>query len=262
VSNTPKVVGGVTAACAEVATSLYQSVVDQVVPVSSPKAAEMVKLLENTFRATNIAMVNEIALMCERLEIDVWEVIEAAETKPFGFMPFQPGPGLGGHCLPVDPEYLAWKLRTLDYTARFIQLAAEINTGMPAYWVGKVQDALNAAGKPVKNSRIVVLGVTYKRDVPDTRESPALDIISLLLEKGADVSYHDPLCPELSTELFKMDSLTDPELQAGLENADCVLIVTDHTSYDWQRVRDSAALIVDTRNAVGRLSRRRAEANP
>ena len=222
----------------------------------------MVKLLENTFRATNIAMVNEIALMCERLEIDVWEVIAAAETKPFGFMPFQPGPGLGGHCLPVDPEYLAWKLRTLDYTARFIQLASEINTGMPAYWVGKVQDALNNVGKPVKKSRIVVLGVTYKRNVPDTRESPALDIISLLLEKEADVGYHDPLCPVLNTELFTMVSLTDSELQTELEEADCVLIVTDHTSYDWQLVLDNAALIVDTRNAVGRLARREAKANP
>ena len=262
VSNTPKVVGGVTSLCAEVATSLYQSVVDQVVPVSSPKAAEMVKLLENTFRATNIAMVNEIALMCERLEIDVWEVIEAAKTKPFGFMPFQPGPGLGGHCLPVDPEYLAWKLKTLDYTARFIQLAAEINTGMPAYWVGKVQDALNRADKPVNNSRVVVLGVTYKRDVPDTRESPALDIISHLMDKGADVSYHDPFCSSLDTEMFKMVSLLDSELYSRLAEADCVLIVTDHSSYDWQRVRDSASLIVDTRNAVGSLTRRSAKTAP
>jgi UDP-N-acetyl-D-glucosamine dehydrogenase len=255
VSNTPKVVGGVTSLCAEVATSLYQSVVEQVVPVSSPKTAEMVKLLENTFRATNIAMVNEIGLMCEKLEIDVWEVIEAAKTKPFGFMPFQPGPGLGGHCLPVDPEYLAWKLRTLDYTARFVQLAAEINTSMPAYWVGKVQDALNNADKPVNKSRIVVLGVTYKRDVPDTRESPALDIISHLLDKGANVSYHDPFFSALDTDAFKLASLPDSELYSRLSEADCALIVTDHSSYDWQRVLDSASLIVDTRNAVGGLTR-------
>ena len=251
ISNTPKVIGGLTPRCGQVAAALYRQVVREVVPVSSPKAAEMVKLLENTFRATNIALANEIAIMCDRLGVDVWEVIDAAKTKPFGFMPFYPGPGLGGHCIPIDPQYLAWKMRTLNYNARFIQLADEINLGMPLFWVTKIQDALNERDKAVNRANILVLGVSYKRDVADTRESPALDIIDQLLSKGANVTYHDPYVPSVETESFKLTALEDRELERGLAEADCVVIVTDHFSYDWQQVRDKAALIVDTRNALG-----------
>ncbi|MDA1349483.1 MAG: nucleotide sugar dehydrogenase [Chloroflexi bacterium] len=249
--NTPKVIGGVTPECTEVARTLYECVVDQVVPVSSPMVAEMVKLLENTFRATNIALVNEVAIMCDRLGINVWEVIDAAKTKPFGFMPFYPGPGLGGHCIPVDPQYLAWKLKTLNYNARFIQLAEEINLAMPEFWVAKTQDALNDAGKAVKGSNILVLGVAYKRDVPDTRESPALDIIEHLRGKGASVTYFDPHVPEVVTETFRLTSIDRPQLGRGLVESDCVVIVTDHTDFDWAEVRRSAGIIVDTRNALG-----------
>ena len=249
--NTPKVVGGVTPRCTEAASALYQCIVKEVVQVSSPKTAEMVKLLENTYRATNIALANETAIMCDRLGIDVWEVIGGAKTKPFGFMPFYPGPGLGGHCIPVDPQYLAWKMRTLDYSARFIQLADEINLGMPLYWVNKLQDVLNENGKSLKGSEVLVLGVAYKRDVADVRESPALDIIDHLLNKGASVTYHDPFASSVETEEFNMVSLDDGDLDRGLADADCVMIVTDHSWYDWRRVRDKASLIVDTRNALG-----------
>ena len=196
----------------------------------------MVKLLENTYRATNIALANEAAIMCDRLGIDVWEVIGGAKTKPFGFMPFYPGPGLGGHCIPVDPQYLAWKMRTLDYSARFIQLADEINLGMPLYWVNKLQDVLNENGKSLKGSEVLVLGVAYKRDVADVRESPALDIIDRLLNKGANVTYHDPFASSVETEEFNMVSLDDGDLDRGLADADCVMIVTDHSWYDWRRV--------------------------
>jgi UDP-N-acetyl-D-glucosamine dehydrogenase len=192
VRNTPKVVGGVTPACTEVSMALYSTAVDTIVPVSSPTSAEMVKLLENTFRAVNIGLVNEMALMCDKLGIDVWEVIQAAATKPFGFMPFYPGPGLGGHCIPVDPHYLSWKLKTLNYNARFIELASEINTSMPLYVMTKITDALNDEGKAVRGSKVVVLGVAYKRDVNDVRESPALDVLGLLQEKGANVVYNEP----------------------------------------------------------------------
>ena len=252
VRTTPRVVGGVSPRCTEMATSLYASIVEEVVPVSSSQVAEMVKLLENTFRATNIALVNEIGIMCDRLGIDVWEVIEAAKTKPFGFMAFHPGPGLGGHCIPVDPQYLAWKLKTLNYDARFIRLAEEINLSMPLYWVNRTQDDLNAEAKPVRGSRILVLGVTYKRDTGDTRESPALDIIDQLLNKGAFVSYHDPYVPSLATDNYHLASISESDLDQGLADADCVVIVTDHSTYDWERVRERAALIVDTRNALGR----------
>ena len=251
ISNTPKVVGGMTQRCGEMAAALYGSVVQQVVPVSTPAAAEMVKMLENTFRATNIALVNEIAIMCDRLGINVWEVIEGARTKPFGFMPFYPGPGLGGHCLPVDPQYLAWKLKNLNYNARFIQLADEVNMAMPQYWVTKVQDALNALEKSINGSSVLVLGVTYKPDTSDIRESPALDIIELLLEKGARVTYHDPHAPELDTEAYRLTSLGEDELGDALVLADCVMVVTDHSSYDWPDVRRKSRLIVDTRNAMG-----------
>src|SRR5512146_1071494 len=197
--NTPKVIGGITSACAEVAAAWYSGAIKTVVPVSSAEAAEMAKLLENTFRMINIGLVNELAIMCERLGVDVWEVIDAAATKPFGFMKFTPGPGLGGHCIPIDPLYLSWKMKSFNYNARFIELASEINTNMPRFAVGKVQDALNDLGKPVKGSRILVLGAAYKPDIDDLRESPALDVIGLLMKKGALVSYHDPYIKHLHT---------------------------------------------------------------
>ena len=248
ISNTPKVIGGVTPRCHDMGKAIYESIVDEVVPVSSPTAAEMVKLLENTFRATNIGLVNEIAIMCDRLNINVWEVIEAAGTKPFGFMPFYPGPGLGGHCIPVDPHYLAWKLRTLNYNARFIQLAEEINFGMPAYVLGRIVDALNEDGKSVKGSKILVLGVTYKADIDDLRESPALDVIELLQEKGADVRYHDPYVPRLDIDGLHMTGAT-LDAQA-LRDSDCVIITTAHQSYDWGWIVEHSRLVVDTRNAT------------
>jgi UDP-N-acetyl-D-glucosamine dehydrogenase len=251
VRNTPKVVGGVTADCGEVARALYSTAVDQVVPVSSPTAAEMVKLLENTFRAVNIGLVNEMAVMCDKLGVDVWEVINAASSKPFGFMPFYPGPGLGGHCIPVDPHYLSWKLKALNYNARFIELASEINTSMPLYVVDKITTALNDDRKPVRGSRVLVLGVAYKRDVDDVRESPALDVISLLQVRGADVVFHDPYVAQIRQEdggIMKSETYSD----ALLENADCVVVVTDHTSYDWQHVLDHSKLVVDSRNATAR----------
>ncbi len=249
VRNTPKVVGGVTPNCTEVVTALYRTAVEMVVPVSSPTAAEMVKLLENTFRAVNIGLVNEMALMCDKLNIDVWEVIQAAASKPFGFMPFYPGPGLGGHCIPIDPLYLSWKLKTLNYTARFIELASEINTSMPLYVVDKVTNALNDDSKSVRGSNIVVLGVAYKRDVNDVRESPALDIISLLKHKGANVTYHDPHIPQIRLEDNEMAESV--EYSDGLlKNTDCVVIVTDHTAYDWQHVLDHSRLVVDTRHTT------------
>jgi len=246
VENTPKVVGGVTPACREVAAALYGAIIERIVPVSSTQAAEMVKLLENTFRAVNIALVNEIAIMCDKLGIDVWEVIDAAATKPYGFMKFTPGPGVGGHCIPLDPHYLAWKLKTLNYNARFIQLAGEINSEMPRYWVNKVQDALNDAGKAIKGSRVLVLGVAYKKDIDDVRESPALDIIELLRQKGADVRYHDPYVPAISHNGFELAGEAD--LEAALDAADCVLIVTDHSAYDWPAVLSRARLVVDSRH--------------
>ncbi len=248
VENTPKVVGGVTSACLEVAVELYQQAIDAIVPVSSPAAAEMTKLLENTFRAVNIALVNEVALMCDKLGLDVWEIIEAAATKPYGFMKFTPGPGVGGHCIPLDPHYLSWKLKTLNYNARFIQLAGEINSEMPRYWVEKVQDALNDVEKPVKNSRILILGVAYKKDIDDVRESPALDIIALLKEKGADVRYHDPYVPHFSYNGLTLTS--EPDLDAAVQAADCVVIVTDHSVYDWRAIKEHAALLVDTRHVL------------
>jgi UDP-N-acetyl-D-glucosamine dehydrogenase len=246
--NTPKIVGGVTTDCGELAELLYTDVVDRVVRVSSSKSAEMVKLLENTFRAINIAMVNEVAIMCNKLGIDTWEVIDAAATKPFGYMPFYPGPGLGGHCIPIDPQYLSWKLKMLNYSAKFIELADEINSSMPEYVVTKITDALNFESKSVKGSKIVLLGVAYKKNSNDLRESPALDIAKLLKLRGADVVYHDPYIPQmiLDSETIHSEELT-PSL---LKQADCVVIVTDHEDYDWQFVVDHSKLILDTRNAV------------
>jgi len=249
--NTPKVLGGVTPACTEAGLAVYERFIDTMVAVSSTEAAEMVKILENTFRAVNIAMVNEVALIADRLDVDVWEVIEAAATKPFGFMKFTPGPGLGGHCIPVDPHYLAWKMRTLNYRTRFIELASEINAEMPEFVVGKVRSALNARKKAVNGARILVLGVAYKRDVNDVRESPALDIIGLLAADGAEVEYHDPFVPELAEDGPRMSSveLTD-EVLSG---ADAVVIVTDHTGVDYARVLEQAAVLVDARHVVAAL---------
>ena len=251
--NTPKVIGGITPLCSEIAASWYRQALDTVVPVSSTEVAEMAKLLENTFRMINIGLVNELAIMCDRLGVDVWEVIEAAATKPFGFMKFTPGPGLGGHCIPIDPLYLSWKLKSLNYTARFIELASEINTGMPRFAVSKVQDALNEIGKPLKGSRILVLGVAYKPDIDDLRESPALDVIHLMKAKGADVRYHDPYVPSFRHDGWSMTSVSD--LLSEVHQADCVVIVTNHKIYDYPAILDAATLIVDTRNALGALGK-------
>ena len=243
-SNIPKVVGGVTPACTEIGALFYRQALEKVVPVSSTQVAEMVKLLENTFRMINIGLVNEIALMCDRMGINVWEVIEAAATKPFGFMPFYPGPGLGGHCIPIDPFYLSWKTKQAGIEARFIELAGYINGQMPHFVVEKVQNALNDHAKPVKGSHIHLLGVAYKRDIDDVRESPALDILHLLEKRGANLTYSDPFVPEL-----KMDGLDMKSEPGALSAADCVVIVTDHRSVDYNVVLDQARLIVDTRNA-------------
>ncbi len=252
VRNTPKVIGGMTPRCLEAAQALYGAVIERLVPVSSTDAAEMAKLLENTFRAVNIGLVNEVALMCAKLGLDTWEVINAAATKPFGFMPFYPGPGLGGHCIPVDPHYLSWKLKTLKYNARFIELAGVINAGMPEVTVQIVARALNDRGKPVNGSRILVLGVAYKRDIEDVRESPALDVISLLRGRKARVSYHDPYVASCAVG---EESLASVPL-ADLGSYDCVLIVTDHSSFDYPRICAEAALVVDTRNATRDLRAR------
>ncbi|MCC7450018.1 MAG: nucleotide sugar dehydrogenase [Anaerolineae bacterium] len=249
VKNTPKVVGGSTPDCKEVACLYYGTVADQVVPVSSPVAAEMVKLLENTFRAVNIGLVNEMALMCNRLNVDVWEVIRAASSKPFGFMPFYPGPGIGGHCIPIDPLYLSWKLKTLNYTARFIELASEVNTHMPMHVVDRVVDALNDDCKSLRGSKVAVLGVAYKRDVDDLRESPALDVIQLLEEKGATVTYHDPYVPSMRLEQGRIARSVDLSAE-WLHDADCAVIITDHSSFDWQWIVDNSKLVIDTRNAT------------
>jgi len=226
---------------------LYRHAVDEVVAVKSARTAEMVKLLENTYRAINIGMVNELAIMCDRLDVDVWEVIDAAKTKPFGFMPFYPGPGLGGHCIPIDPLYLSWKLKTINYTARFIELATSINSGMPEYVVGKINDALNEVQKSVKGSRLLVLGVAYKRDVSDTRESPALDIIGMLRRKGADVCYTDPYVD--SVEVLGA-AVERHDAAAGMSDFDCVIIITDHSQFDYARLAREATLIFDARNAM------------
>ncbi|MGH7559923.1 MAG: nucleotide sugar dehydrogenase, partial [Gemmatimonadales bacterium] len=248
--NTPKVLGGITPACLQVAAALYQPAIEHLVPVSSTEAAELVKILENTFRSVNIGLVNEMAIVCDKLGVDVWEVIEAAATKPFGFMKFLPGPGLGGHCIPVDPHYLAWKMRGLNYKTRFIDLAGELNTEMPHFWVRKVAEALNDEGKPVRGTRVLVLGVAYKREIDDLRESPALDIIRLLEDQGARVSYHDPYvtCFEENGHRYASVPLTAESVGA----ADCVMIVTDHDAVDYGLVRKHARRVVDTRNALAR----------
>ena len=249
VHNTTKVLGGVTAACSELAKQLYGAFIEKIHVVSSPDAAEMSKLLENTFRAVNIGLVNEVALMCHTLGIDTWEVIEAASTKPFGFMPFYPGPGLGGHCIPVDPLYLSWKLRSHNYTARFVELAQTINAAMPQHVVQMASDALNEQAKAVRGSKIVVMGVAYKPDIDDIRESPALEIIGMLSRKGATVVYHDPYVEraEIDGQEFRSVALED-----ALVGADLVVITTDHTMFDLGAVAKHAPLILDTRNAMSR----------
>jgi UDP-N-acetyl-D-glucosamine dehydrogenase len=250
--NTPKVVGGVTPRCTAVAKLLYEQSIDEVVPVSSAAAAEMVKLLENTFRAVNIGLVNEIAIMCDKLGVSVWEVIEAAATKPFGFMPFFPGPGLGGHCIPIDPLYLSWKLKMLNYTARFIELASEVNAQMPEYCSGKIRQILNQNHKCVNGSSILFLGVAYKRDTSDIRESPALDMMRLLEADGAAIQYSDPFVSELKLDGSRLKSAKiSPE---SLEKTDLVVLVTDHSCFDYSMIQRSAPLIFDSRNAFKEAS--------
>ena len=246
--NTPKVVGGITPTCGEVVAAIYRPAIDTLVPVSSPEAAELVKLLENTFRSVNIGLVNEMAIVCDKLGVDVWEVIDAAATKPFGFMKFTPGPGVGGHCIPLDPHYLAWKMRTLNYRTRFIELAGEINAEMPEYWVQKVVDQLNDQSKAVRGSTVLVLGVAYKKDIDDVRESPALDIIRLLEKMGAKVQYHDPFIPEMHEDGVKLKS--QPLSAATVRQADCVVLVTDHTQLDYPLIARESRALVDTRHIV------------
>ena len=244
--NIPKVVGGTTPACTQMGSLFYSQALTTVVPVSSTQVAEMVKLLENTFRMINIGLVNEMALMCDRIGVNVWEVIEAAATKPFGFMPFYPGPGLGGHCIPIDPFYLSWKTKQAGIEARFIELAGYINGQMPHFVVDKIQNALNDAGKPVKGTHIHILGVAYKKDIDDMRESPALDVMLLLQRRGARLSYSDPYVPRL--QLDGIDLEAQPESVAG--EADCAVIITDHSAFDYRRIAANSQLIVDTRNAL------------
>jgi UDP-N-acetyl-D-glucosamine dehydrogenase len=246
--NIPKIVGGVGPASTEVAAALYATAVDKVIPVSSTRVAEMVKLLENTFRAVNIGLVNEIALMSHKMDIDVWEVIDAARTKPFGFMPFYPGPGLGGHCIPIDPFYLSWKARQSGFECRFIELAGHVNSSMPDYVVERVAEALNTVRKPINGSKVLLVGVAYKKDVNDMRESPALDILELLLRRGAQMSYADPWVPELKHGQTVMRAV---ELSAALQQKpDCAVICTDHAAFDYDALVKSGTLIVDTRNAL------------
>ncbi len=254
--NTPKVVGGLTPNCLQVTVALYEPAIEHIVSVTSTEAAELVKILENTFRSVNIGLVNEMAIVCDKLGVDVWEVIDAAATKPFGFMKFTPGPGVGGHCIPLDPHYLAWKMRTLNYRTRFIELAGEINAEMPEYWVARVADKLNDQGKAVRGSTVLVLGVAYKKDIDDIRESPALDVIRLLEQRGAVVKYHDPHVPKLHEDGVELESVA---LSVDLlHGTDCVVIVTDHTGLDYPLVAREAKLVVDTRHALPPGARRKA----
>ncbi len=246
-SNTPKVIGGITSECAKMGMLLYEPVVNALVPVSSTETAEMVKLLENTFRAINIGLANEIAIMCEKLGVNVWEVIDAAATKPFGYMKFTPGPGLGGHCIPIDPHYLSWKLKTLDYEARFIQLAGEVNTNMPNHVLNLISNNLNSIQKTVNGSKILIIGVTYKKDINDTRESPALDIIKLLSNGGAKIDYYDPYIPNLEEYDMSLKSINSLN-KDNLELYDLCVIVTDHSKINYDLIHDHCQLIIDTRN--------------
>ena len=257
--NTPKVMGGITEACGEVAAAWYAGAIKTVHMVSSAEAAEMAKLLENTFRMINIGMVNELAIMCERLGVDVWEVIDAAASKPFGFMKFTPGPGLGGHCIPIDPLYLSWKMKSFNYSARFIELASEINTNMPRYVVSRMLDAMNDRGILLKGSRVLVLGAAYKPDIDDVRESPAMDVIGLLRKKGALVEYHDPYIPHIHHEYdgWQMDSVKD--VMKSVKKADAVIIVTNHKVYDYAAIVKDAKFVFDTRNATGKIAKANAK---
>jgi len=248
--NTPKVIGGITPVCLQVATALYAPAIEKLVPVSSTEAAELVKILENTFRSVNIGLVNEMAIVCDKLGVDVWEVIEAAATKPFGFMKFTPGPGLGGHCIPIDPHYLAWKMRALNYKTRFIEIAGEVNAEMPEFWVDKVVERLNEQAKAVRGSRVLVLGVAYKKDIDDIRESPALDVIRLLRQRGADLCYHDPYVPALKDDGGNLASV--PLTPEALQGVDCVIVVTDHSKVDYRLVARHARAVVDTRHVLAR----------
>jgi UDP-N-acetyl-D-glucosamine dehydrogenase len=254
--NTPKVMGGITPACSKVVVAIYQPAIERLVPVSSPEAAELAKLLENTFRSVNIGLVNEMAIVCDKLGVDVWEVIEAAATKPFGFMKFTPGPGVGGHCIPLDPHYLAWKMRTLNYRTRFIEVAGEVNSQMPEYWVEKVTAALNQQSKSVKGSKLLVIGVAYKPDIDDIRESPAMDIIRLLQQLGGVVEYHDPYIAEFREDGLTMTSV--PLDAARVRAADCVMIVTDHSALDYAMIGREARALVDTRHAVATRAKKKA----
>jgi UDP-N-acetyl-D-glucosamine dehydrogenase len=250
--NTPKIIGGITKACTEMATAFYSQAIDVVVPVSCATSAEMVKLLENTFRAINIGAINEMALICHQLGVDVWEIINAAKTKPFGFMPFYPGPGLGGHCIPIDPLYLSWKMRKLNYQTRFIELADQINSAMPRYVVERVIELVNKCRIPINGAKILVLGVAYKPDIDDDRESPALPIIEMLAGHKADISFNDPYIPRLEYNGLKLKSMElTPEL---LREQDLVVIITDHSSYKWTEIIENAKLILDTRNGLGGFS--------
>ena len=253
--NTPKVMGGITEACGEVASAWYEGAIKTVHHVSTAEAAEMSKLLENTFRMINIGLVNELAIMCQRLGVDVWEVIDAAASKPFGFMKFTPGPGLGGHCIPIDPLYLSWKMKSFNYNARFIELASEINTNMPRYVVSRILEAMNDRGKHLKGSKVLVLGVAYKPDIDDVRESPALDVIGLMRKKGAIVEYHDPYIPHVHHEYdgWQMDSVKD--MMKSVKEADAVIIITNHREYDYKAIIESAKFIFDSRNATGKLGK-------
>ena len=255
----PKVVGGITPDCLEVGKTLYSQVIDRVVPVSSTRAAELVKLLENIYRSVNIALVNELKLLGDRMNIDVWEVIEAASTKPFGYTPFYPGPGLGGHCIPIDPFYLSWKAKEYDFSTRFIQLAGEVNTSIPHYVVERVGKALNDRSRSIRGSKVLILGVAYKKDVDDVRESPALEIMEILQEKGANLSYSDPYIPRLhKMRAYDFSHMSSVELSEEiLKSHDLALITTNHTSFDYQRIVDHSPLVVDTRNATRNVTRGR-----
>ena len=250
--NVPKVVGGLTPDCAKLAGALYGTAIETIVPVSSTRVAEMVKLLENTFRAVNIGLVNELALMCDKMNIDVWEVVDAAKTKPFGFMPFYPGPGLGGHCIPIDPFYLSWKAKQTGFDPRFIELAGHINAGMPHYVVDKVAEALNTRRKPINGSRILIAGVAYKRDIDDMRESPALDVMGLLHARGAQVDYADPFVPEVHGKEWsgRFDIKAVDLTRDAIGRYDCVVIITDHKVFDYEAIVAEADVVVDTRNAI------------
>jgi UDP-N-acetyl-D-glucosamine dehydrogenase len=250
--NIPKVVGGINEDSTRVAVAFYSQVMDTVVPVSSPSVAEMVKLLENTFRAVNIAMVNELAMMCHRMNLDVWEVIDAAKTKPFGFMPFYPGPGLGGHCIPIDPFYLSWKAKQFNFEARFIELAGVVNGAMPEFVVQRIIDALNSQRKSLNGSKVQIIGVAYKRDVNDLRESPALEVLELLAHRGAEVSYTDPYVPEFKHGTLSLKSVDEKKMHQGM---DCGVIITDHKVFDYAAMVNNFPLLVDTRNALKGVTR-------